>query len=177
MKPRVIRGERVSTASVLGDVNPSDSRDVVDGFAEGGAAEVRRAVAAAREAFPLFAHTTPLERAEILARASAEMRARREELGRLLSREEGKTLPEGIAEATRAAQIVDFFAGEALRLAGETVPSVRPGIDIAATPRPAWCSSTCPRPGSTSTSPSAAARHRPSAPASRAATRRTSPRP
>ena len=54
----------------------------------------------------------------------------RKRLGRLLSREEGKTLAEGIGETVRAAQIFDFFAGEALRLAGETVPSVRPGVGV-----------------------------------------------
>ena len=48
----------------------------------------------------------------------------------LLSREEGKTLAEGIGETIRAAQIFDFFAGETLRLSGETVPSVRPGVGV-----------------------------------------------
>ena len=60
------------------------------------------------------------------SRVSTEILARREELGRLLSREEGKTLPEGIGEATRAGQIFDFFAGEALRIPGEKFASVRP---------------------------------------------------
>jgi aldehyde dehydrogenase (NAD+) len=53
-----------------------------------------------------------------------------DDLGRLLAREEGKTLAEGIGETVRAAQIFDFFAGEALRLAGETIPSVRPGVGV-----------------------------------------------
>ena len=55
---------------------------------------------------------------------------------KLLSREEGKTLPEGIGEVGRAAQIFDFFAGEALRLAGEVLPSVRPGIGVEITREP-----------------------------------------
>ncbi|MBN9022223.1 MAG: aldehyde dehydrogenase family protein, partial [Rhizobiales bacterium] len=59
-----------------------------------------------------------------------------EELGRLLSREEGKTLAEGIGETIRAAQIFDFFAGECLRLAGELLPSTRPGIDVSITREP-----------------------------------------
>ena len=71
-----------------------------------------------------------LERHAVLRKASDEILARKEELGRLLSREEGKTLPEGIGETVRAAQIFDFFAGEALRLTGETVPSVRPGVGV-----------------------------------------------
>jgi aldehyde dehydrogenase (NAD+) len=51
-------------------------------------------------------------------------------LGRLLSREEGKTLPEGVGEVTRAGMVFKFFAGEVLRLGGERLPSVRPGVDI-----------------------------------------------
>jgi aldehyde dehydrogenase (NAD+) len=62
--------------------------------------------------------------------------ARKDELGRLLSREEGKTLPEGVGEAARAGQIFKFFAGETLRLAGEKIPSVRPGIDVEVTREP-----------------------------------------
>ena len=61
------------------------------------------------------------------ARRRTRSLARKEELGRLLAREEGKSLPESIGETVRAAQIFDFFAGECLRLTGETVPSVRPG--------------------------------------------------
>ena len=56
-------------------------------------------------------------------------RARRRS-ARLLSREEGKTLAEGIGETVRAAQIFDFFAGECLRLTGEILPSVRPGVGV-----------------------------------------------
>src|SRR5262245_16435006 len=67
---------------------------------------------------------------------SDEVLARKDELGRLLSREEGKTLPEGIGEATRAGQIFAFFAGEALRVAGEKVASVRPGVDVEITREP-----------------------------------------
>src|SRR5947207_5830521 len=55
---------------------------------------------------------------------------RKYEIGRSLAREEGKTLAEGVGETVRAAQIFDFFAGEALRLSGETVPSVRPGVGV-----------------------------------------------
>ncbi len=64
------------------------------------------------------------------------MLARKEELGRILSREEGKTLPEGIGEAMRAGQILAFFAGETLRLNGEMVTSVRPGVGIEVTREP-----------------------------------------
>ena len=76
------------------------------------------------------------ERANILDRAGNEILARKDELGRLLSREEGKTLPEGVGEAMRAGYIFKFFAGEVLRLAGEKLPSVRPGVDVEITREP-----------------------------------------
>ncbi|RYG18942.1 MAG: aldehyde dehydrogenase family protein, partial [Caulobacteraceae bacterium] len=55
---------------------------------------------------------------------------RREQLGRLLSREEGKTLPEGIGETVRAGRILKYFAGEALRVHGQNLASTRPGVEI-----------------------------------------------
>jgi acyl-CoA reductase-like NAD-dependent aldehyde dehydrogenase len=55
---------------------------------------------------------------------------RRESVGRLLSREEGKTLAEGIGETARAARILKYFAGEALRLHGQNLASTRPGVEI-----------------------------------------------
>ena len=125
-----IAGEWVEGDSVSRDVNPSDTHDVVGLYAQANAAQVETAVAAAKAAFPAWSRTTPQERHDILLRASTEILARREELGKLLAREEGKTLPEAIGEVARAGQIFDFFAGEALRIPGEKLASVRPNIDI-----------------------------------------------
>ncbi|MEM9145942.1 MAG: aldehyde dehydrogenase family protein [Pseudomonadota bacterium] len=136
MQPLLIGGEAHQTASASPNINPSDTGDVIAHHAEAGAAEAKRAIAAARNAAHGWARSGPLERQGVLARAAAELSARREELGRLLSREEGKTLAEGTAETTRAAQILDFFAGEAIRLQGQTGPSVRPGIEVAVTREP-----------------------------------------
>src|SRR5437762_14189460 len=76
------------------------------------------------------------ERANTLDRAGTEILARKDELGRLLSREEGKTLPEGVGEAMRAGYIFKFFAGEVLRQSGEKLPSVRPGVEVEITREP-----------------------------------------
>ena len=118
------------------NVNPSDLSDTVGLYARASADQTLAAIAAARAAFPAWSRSTPLERHAILRRAADEITARKDDLGRLLSREEGKTLAEGIGEVTRAAQIFDFFAGEALRLTGETVPSVRPGVGVEITREP-----------------------------------------
>ena len=94
------------------------------------------AIAAAKAAFPAGGRPRPQQRADALDKIGNEILARKDELGRLLSREEGKTLPEGIGEATRAGQIFKFFAGEALRLGGELLPSVRPGVGVEITREP-----------------------------------------
>ena len=93
-------------------------------------AQTLQAITAAKAAFPKWSRSTPQERFDALNRISAEILVRKDELGRLLAREEGKTLPEGIGEVARAGQIFAFFAGEALRLSGEKGASVRPGLDI-----------------------------------------------
>jgi aldehyde dehydrogenase (NAD+) len=131
-----IAGEWVEGAGVSSNVNPSNTADVIGDYAQADSAQVATAVAAARAAFPAYSRTTPQERHDWLSKVATEILARKEELGRLLSREEGKTLPEGIGEVTRAAQIFDFFAGEVLRIAGEKFASVRPGVDIEVTREP-----------------------------------------
>ena len=132
----LIAGEWVEGVGVSRNVNPSDTNDIVGEYAQGDADQTAAAIGAAHAAFPAWARTTPQERHDILLRASAEILARRDELGRLLAREEGKTLPEALGEVARAGQIFDFFAGEALRIPGEKFASVRPNIDIEATREP-----------------------------------------
>jgi alpha-ketoglutaric semialdehyde dehydrogenase len=131
-----IAGEWVDGPGVSRNVNPSDTNDVLGEYAHADSAQTEAAIRAARAAFPAWARTTPQERHDILARVSSEILARREELGRLLAREEGKTLPEAIGEATRAGQIFDFFAAEAMRIPGEKFASVRPNVDVEATREP-----------------------------------------
>ena len=80
---------------------------------------------------------SPIQRrADILDAVGSEILARKDEIGRLLAREEGKTLAEGVGETTRAGQIFKFFAGEAVRLSGEKLPSIRPGVDVEITREP-----------------------------------------
>ena len=128
-----IDGNWTSAEDASENRNPSDTDDLIGRFARGTAADVDRAVAASRAALPSWSRSTPQARRDVLAAAAAEIASRREELGRILSREEGKTLAEGIAEAHRAAQVMDFFAGEALRIGGESIPSVRPGVGVEVT--------------------------------------------
>ena len=110
--------------------NPSDLDTPVGTYAQGSAQDVADAVAAARQAAPAWAATTPTQRAAALSSVATELAARSTELGRLLANEEGKTLPEAIGEVKRAADIFTFFAGEVYRASGELVPSARPGIEV-----------------------------------------------
>lgn len=130
VRGNLIAGEWCSGSAVIENLNPSDTREVVSRHASASREDVQRAVASARDAFPAWSRTTTQRRADILDAAASEILARREELGRLLSREEGKTLAEGVGEVTRAGQIFRFFAGEAVRLSGEAGESLRPGVRV-----------------------------------------------
>jgi len=125
-----IAGEWAESAAVSRNVNPSNTQDIIGEYSKADRAQTLQAIAAAKSAFPAWSRSTPQERFDALNRVSVEILARKDELGRLLAREEGKTLPEGVGEVARAGQIFAFFAGEALRLTGEKGASVRPGLDV-----------------------------------------------
>jgi aldehyde dehydrogenase (NAD+) len=116
--------------------NPSDLDHPVAEYARADEQQAHQAIQAASEAAAAWALATPQRRADALDMVGSEILARKEELGELLAREEGKTLPEAIAEAARAGQIFKFFAGEALRVPGEKIASVRPDIDVEVTREP-----------------------------------------
>jgi aldehyde dehydrogenase (NAD+) len=136
MTKNYIAGEWVAASEASANINPSDTNDLVGEFARAGGVEAEAAIAAAFDAFPAWSRSSIQQRHDILKAVGDEILARKEELGRLLSREEGKTLPEGIGEVARAGQIFHFFAGECLRLAGERLSSVRPGVDVEITREP-----------------------------------------
>src|SRR5499426_1185992 len=131
-----VNGEWAAGATATRNINPSNIADVIGEYAHADEAQVRAAIAAARGAFPAWSRGNIQARAEILDKIGGEILARKEELGTLLAREEGKTKPEGIGEAARAGYIFKFFAGECVRLAGEMLPSVRPGIRVEITREP-----------------------------------------
>ena len=135
MKANLIAGEwRYGGGSP--NINPSDITDVIGDFAQASVEDATDAIASAQQASAGWAHSDPLTRHKVLSSAAREIAERSDELGRLLSREEGKTLLEGTAEVVRASQILDFFAGETLRLSGELAPSTRPGVGVEITREP-----------------------------------------
>ena len=125
-----INGEWLEGKGVRENINPSDLTDIVGEYVQADKAQTEAAIAAAKAAQPAWAAATPQVRADALEFIGTELLARKDEIGRLLSREEGKPLSNGIAETMRAAQIFKFFAQETLRVEGVAVSSIRPGVDV-----------------------------------------------
>ncbi len=136
LHPNLIAGEWRPSGEAAENRNPSNLADVVGLYARATAKDAAEAIEAAAAAFPAWSTGSIQARSDLLDKVGTEIIARKDELGRLLSREEGKTLPEGIGEATRAGQIFKFFAGEVVRIQGEKIASIRPGIDVEITREP-----------------------------------------
>ena len=113
-------GTRVS------DLNPADVNDVVAEAPASTAAEAAEACDAAARAFEGWRNTPAPVRGQILFRVQRRMEERRQELAEALTREEGKTIAESRGEIQRAINVIEFFAGEARRITGETIPSELP---------------------------------------------------
>ena len=131
-----IAGEWAASRDAAPDLNPSNTDDILGEFPRSSAEDAMRAIAAAKDAVPAWSHSSIQARHDILKRVGDELMARKEEIGRILSREEGKTLAEGIGETVRAAQIFTFIAGECLRIAGDKLASTRPQVDVEVTREP-----------------------------------------
>jgi len=131
-----IAGDWVEGATAVADINPSNLSDAIGDFAMADRKQANDAIVSARDAAAAWRDGGIQQRADALDRIGNEILARKEELGTLLSREEGKTLPEGIGEAARAGQVFKFFAGETLRIPGTSIESVRPGVSVEVTREP-----------------------------------------
>ena len=130
LKKNYIAGEWVCGPSEIENLNPSDVSDSVGLFAQASSSQLNDALdAAARAQIEWQAYG--LERKQsVLMNIGNELMARAEELGTLLSREEGKPLAEGKGEVFRAGQFFTYYAAEVLRQLGENADSVRPGIEV-----------------------------------------------
>ena len=135
-KRNFIGGEWLEGANAADNINPSDPSDIIGEYAHASAAQTEQAIDAAYQASSAWGNSSIQNRSEILDNIGSEILRRKDELGELVSREEGKTLPEGVGEAMRAGQVFKFFAGEALRLGGEFIDSIRPGLDVSVTRAP-----------------------------------------
>lgn len=124
-----IGGEWIAAQSgqTFTTINPADTRDQVAQYPLSAQADTQAAIAAAKAAFPGWSAQTPVARGRILSKASQLLEARKPELAKLLTREEGKTLAEATGEVQRTADIFRFFGGLSYTLGGQTIPHDLPG--------------------------------------------------
>ena len=105
------------------DVSDPSDNSLVARVPDSGAAEARAAVDAAQTAFDTWKMVPARERAALLKRWNDLLLAHQEDLGRLISREQGKPLAEGRGEVVYAASYVEWFAEQATRAHGEVIPT------------------------------------------------------
>jgi acyl-CoA reductase-like NAD-dependent aldehyde dehydrogenase len=117
---------RDSNGGRVKDLNPADVHDVVADAPASTAAEAAEACEAAARAYEGWRQTPAPVRGQILFKVQRRMEERRQELAEALTREEGKTIAESRGEIQRAINVIEFFAGEARRITGETIPSELP---------------------------------------------------
>lgn len=132
-KSLYINGEWQLGVDTKANINPSDISHSLGDFAQANAAQVQTAIDAARAAQPVW-QNIPLEhKQKVLQAIGDELIARCDELGKLLSQEEGKPFMEGRGEIYRAGQFFQYYAAEVLRQIGDLAQSVRPGVSVEVT--------------------------------------------
>ncbi|MEY8827560.1 aldehyde dehydrogenase family protein [Sedimentitalea sp. XS_ASV28] len=130
MKKNLIAGQWLDGVDASENRNPANISELIGHYARASAEQVDAAATAARAALPGWANASPQMRSDLLEAVAQQLFARKDEIGTLLALEEGKTLAEAIGETVRAAQIFRFFAGEAIRVTGDAIASVRPDVDV-----------------------------------------------
>ena len=135
-KSNLINGEWIENGSQFMSVNPSDISDQIGPFYEATENDCQLAISSARNAFKLWSQSQLEERKKILDQIGDALINNSQEIGKLIAREEGKTVAEGVGEVYRSGQFFQYFGAEVLRQMGEVTTSVRPNIDIEVTREP-----------------------------------------
>ncbi|MBP0048250.1 aldehyde dehydrogenase family protein [Marinobacterium sp. AK62] len=125
-----IAGEWVEGTATVANISPADINDVIGHYAQADKAQTEAAIAAAIQGQEAWQKSGLEQRYSVLMAIGDELIARKDELGELLAREEGKTLAEGAGEIYRSGQFFHYYAAEVLRQMGESTDSVRPGVEI-----------------------------------------------
>ena len=125
-----INGQWVDGASSIINISPADTSDIIGHYAQADKAQTEAAIDAAIQGQLAWQESGLEQRYSVLMAIGDELIDRKDELGKLLAREEGKTLAEGVGETYRSGQFFHYYAAEVLRQMGETADSVRPGVEI-----------------------------------------------
>lgn len=128
--PLYINGQWVTGASSITNINPSDLSDVIGEFDQASTEQTNEAINAAQNGFAQWSKSGLEQRYKVLMAIGDQLIARKDELGELLSREEGKPLGEGKGEVYRSGQFFHYYAAEVLRQIDERADSVRPGVEV-----------------------------------------------
>ncbi|AMP77121.1 NAD-dependent succinate-semialdehyde dehydrogenase [Ralstonia solanacearum] len=122
-----IAGTWTAAAGPLLDVTDPATGELITRVPDSGAAEARAALDAAQAAFAAWRKVPAKLRAQIIKRWNDLVLAHQDDLGKLISREQGKPLAEGKGEVAYAASYIEWFGEEATRMNGETIPAPVPG--------------------------------------------------
>ena len=125
-----IAGEWLGSEQTIENINPSDTSDVIGHYAQASEEELNQAITAASGAQRIWQDTGIEHKYNVLMNIGNEIINDSKNIGYLLSREEGKTLAEGVGEVYRAGQFFTYYAAECLRQNGENARSTRPNIDV-----------------------------------------------
>src|SRR6266567_3990450 len=126
--PNYVNGEWVQSrsAQTLERRNPADLQDLIGCVPLSSREEMREAIEAAERAREMWRDKPAPARGKIVMRAARLLEEQKDDVARLLTREEGKTVSESLGEILRSINIMEYIAGEARRLTGETLPSELP---------------------------------------------------
>jgi acyl-CoA reductase-like NAD-dependent aldehyde dehydrogenase len=114
--------------SLIRNVNPADPEEVIAEFPAATAIDAQNAIEAAEKTFPAWKNTPLPERGRILARAAVIVKNRMEEIARMMTREEGKTIKESRGEVMKGVALLEYYSGEGYRMGGKTLPNENPNI-------------------------------------------------
>lgn len=109
--------------SIIKNINPAHPDDVISEFPGATAKDVQKAIDAAENAFFSWSNTPGPERGRILLQAANIVRERLEEIARVITREEGKTIHESRGEVLKGLALLEYYSGEGYRMGGKTLPA------------------------------------------------------
>lgn len=118
------------SANTFVSVNPANTEDILGRFQSSTGEDVEKAIQAAQEAFPSWAALAPSKRAAVLNKAADILESKAEQIGKELTREEGKIISAATGEVKRSAQTLRYYAVEGLSFTGETFPNDDPALDV-----------------------------------------------
>lgn len=113
---------------MIRNINPADPTDIIAEFPGATAADAEKAIQVAHKAFPAWKNTPAPERGRVLWRAANIVRKRAEEVARMMTREEGKTIQESRGEVLKGLALLEYFSGDGFRMGGRTLPAEAPDV-------------------------------------------------